>query len=102
MSTAELDNYRSAVVDNDAGAEIETAIEKCQQVGLILTDETLKRVPADLCISASRETLLRHKNLVLTTGNTVLPSQDICDVVRMTEILSVMVLINAWLMKSVS
>ena len=97
MTPAELERFRNGVTDPKVGADLDQAITACEAHGVRLTEEALKRVPAGWETAQERETLLKRKNLVLTTGDTPLDVGLMRDQAALSAMLGDLAQVNAWL-----
>ena len=63
-----LENYRQAVLDDDARGELEAALESAARVGCRLGEAELKRLPKGYDAEGRAADLLRRKGVVARTG----------------------------------
>lgn len=97
MTPEELKIYRMKVLSDEAGSQLENLSGELSSLGLGLTAETLKKIPADLPPDSVRGEFLRRKGLVLTTGDSPLPLSLLENRPSLEEYFRAMAQINLWL-----
>lgn len=102
MSAVELDRFRTAILDPLAGAELGDLLSATEAAGFSLMDPALKRVPAGFDADHPRAELLKHKGLVVWTGEAARPADLIGDDAALMHSLAPLVPINGWLQSYVT
>jgi len=100
-----LEKYRRSVLDGAARSELDTALESASEIGCLLGEEELKRLPKGYDADSRAAQLLRRKGLVAKTSDNIgfddrLFGPQAVDFV--TEIFEALAPLDAWIDRHVT
>ncbi|GKX36065.1 MAG: TIGR02453 family protein [Rhizobiaceae bacterium MnEN-MB40S] len=100
-----LEKYRRSVLDDAARSELDTALESASDIGCLLGEEELKRLPKGYDADGRAAQLLRRKGLVAKTSDNIGFDDRIFGpqaVDFVTEIFEALAPLDAWIDRHVT